>query len=101
MSVMIIMTRLSSLAVAYGVVVETECLEGTRFFKVAGTLASLNQCLLHDRCTVALETRTKNRYPARSVMFLFQFFLGLALHLHKQLIKKIISPLGCCKRSIL
>lgn len=87
MIVMIIMTRLSSLAMLYGVVVETVCLLVTHSFKVTRMLASLNQRLLYDHCTVALVTWTKNRDSARPVMFLFQFFLWLALHSPKQLIK--------------
>lgn len=43
MIVMIIITRLSSLLMLYGVVMETACLLVTRSFKVTGMLASLNQ----------------------------------------------------------
>ena len=86
--VMIIMTRLSSLEMVYGVVVETGCLLVTRSFKVTGMLASLNQRLFCDHCLVALVTWTKNKNSTGPVMSLFQFFLWLALHRHKQLIKK-------------
>lgn len=61
MIVMIIMTRLSSLVMVYGVVVETVCLLVTCSFKVTGMLASLNQCLLCDHCTVAFVAWTKNQ----------------------------------------
>lgn len=48
--VMIIMTRLSSLALVYGVVVETPSLLGTHSFKATGMLASLNQGLITAQC---------------------------------------------------
>lgn len=87
MIAMIIMMRLSSLAMLYGVVVETACVLVTHSFKVTRMLAFLNQRLFYDHCTVALVTWTKNWDSARPVMFLFQFFLWLTLHSPEWLIK--------------
>lgn len=68
MIVMIIITRVSSLAMVHSVVVETACLLVTRSFKVTGMLASPHQRLLCDCCTVAFVTWTKNQYSTRKIL---------------------------------